>query len=59
MIEHDTQDEELELALVRKELSLIESSTVDNGKDFKGEPSPGTNNMEGRQGANQLGESIA
>ena len=32
---------------------------VDNGKAPEGEPSPGSDNEEGGQGANQLGESIA
>ena len=59
VVEHDTQDEEFELSLVRKELSLTQSSIVDKGKAPKDEPSPGTDNLEGGQGANQSGGCIA
>jgi len=58
VVGHDTQEEEFELGLVRKDLSLSQSSIVDKGKAPKGEPSPRTNNLEGGQGANQSGESI-
>ena len=53
LIEHDTQDEEFELGLVRKDLSLTQSSMVDNGEALKGESSPGSSNVEGKQGAYQ------
>ena len=59
MVEHDIQDEEFELGLVRKDLSLAQSSIVDKSKAPEGEPSLGTNNLKGGQGANQSGESIA
>jgi len=57
LIEHDTQDEEFELGLVKKDLSLTQSSMVDNGKAAEGEPSPGSGNVEGDQGAHQSGGS--
>ena len=59
VIEHDTQDKEFELGLMRKLLSLTQSSIVDKGKAPEGEPSPSTDNLEGGQGANQSGRSIA
>jgi len=59
VVEHDTQDEEFKLGLVRKDLSLTQSSIVDKGKTPEGEPSPGIDNLEGGQGANQSGRSIA
>jgi len=59
VVEHDTQEEELELGLVRKDLLLIQSSIVDKGKAPEGEPSPGTDNLEGGKGANQSGGSSA
>ena len=45
LIEHDTQDEEFELGLVRKDLSLTQNSIVDKGKAAEGEPSPGIDNL--------------
>ena len=59
LIEHDTQDEEFELDLVRKDLSPTQSSIVDKGKASEGEPTPGTDNLEGGQVVNQSGGSIA
>ena len=59
LIEHDTQDEEFELGLVRKDLLLTQSSIVDKGKAPEGEPSPRTDNLESGQGANQSVGSIA
>jgi len=59
LIEHDIQDEEFKNGLVRKELSLTQNSMVDNGKSPEGETSTGSKNMEGGQGANQSGGSIA
>jgi len=58
LIEHNTQDEEFELGLVRKGLLLTQSSMVDNGKAPEGKPSPGFDSVEGGQGANQSGGSI-
>ena len=57
LIEHDTQDEEFEHGLVRKDLSVTQSSMLDNGKVLESEPSPGSNNMEGKQGPCQSGRS--
>jgi len=59
LIEHDTHEEELELSLVRKDLSLTQSSMVDNGEAPKGELSPGSDSVECGHGANQSGGSIA
>ena len=58
VVEHDTQEEEFELGLMRKDLSFAQSSTVDKDKAPEGEPSPGTDNLEGGQGANQSGEAL-
>jgi len=58
VIEHDIQDEEFKLGLVRKDLSFTQSSMVDNSKAPEGEPSPRSNSVEGGQGANQLGGNI-
>ena len=57
MIERDTQDEEFELGLMRKDFSLTQISMVDTGKAPENEPSPETGNVEGEQGAHQSGES--
>ena len=38
LIEHDTQDEEFELGLMRKYLSLTQSSMRDNDKAPESEP---------------------
>ena len=59
LIEHDIQDEEFKNGLVRKDLSLTQNSMVDKGKSPEGEISPGSGNIEGGQGANQSGGSIA
>jgi len=59
VIEHDTQDEEFELGLMRKDFSLTQSSMVDNGKTPEGEPRPESGNVEGEQGAHQSGGSNA
>jgi len=58
LTKHDTQDVEFELGFMRKDLSLTQSSMVDNGKAPEGEPSPGADSVEGGQGANQLGEAL-
>ena len=47
------QDKELELGLVRKDLTLTRNSMVDNGKSPEGETSPGFGNMESGQEADQ------
>jgi len=52
VVEHDTQEVEFELGLVRNDLSLAQSSIVDKGKTPEGEPSPRTDNLECRQEAN-------
>ena len=59
LIEHDTQEKELELGLVRKDFSLTQISMVDNGKAPEGETSPESDSVESGQGANQSGGSIA
>jgi len=59
LIEHDTQDEEFELSFMRKDLSLTQSSMVDNHKVPEGEPSPGSDSVKGGQGASQSWRSIA
>ena len=45
------QDEEFELGLVRKDLTLTQNSMVDNGKSPEGETSHGFGNMEGGAGS--------
>jgi len=52
LIEYDVQDEEYELGLVRKDFSLTQNSMVDKGKNPEGEPSPGADIVDGRQGIN-------
>ena len=47
LIEHDAQDEEFELGLMRKDFSLTQSSMIDNGKAPEGKPSPDSGNVEG------------
>jgi len=59
IIEHDIQDKEFELDLVRKDLTLTQNSMVDNSKSSEGEISPRSRNMEGGQGASQSGRSFA
>ena len=51
LIEHDTQNEEFELGLIRKDFSLTQSSMVDNGKASGGQPSPESSNVESEQRA--------
>jgi len=53
LIEHDTQDEEFELGLMRKYLSLTQSSMGDNDKTPKREPNSESDKVEGDQGAHQ------
>jgi len=50
LTEHDTQDEEFEFGVVRKDISLTQSSMVDNGKASESEPSLGSDSVEGGQG---------
>ena len=59
LIEHDTQDEDFELGLMRKDFSLIQSSMVDNGKASKSEPNSESDKVEGERGAHQSGGSNA
>jgi len=40
LIEHDAQDEEFKLGLMRKDFSLTQSTMIDNGKAPEGELSP-------------------
>jgi len=49
LIEHDTQDEEFELGLVRKYLSLTQSSMGDNDKAPENEPNSESDKVEGKQ----------
>ena len=58
LIEHDAQDEEYELGLMRKGFSLTQNSMVDKGKSLEGESSHGANIMECGQGVNHSGGSI-
>jgi len=51
LIEHDTQDEEFELGVMRKDFSLIQSSMRDNGKAPGSEPNAKFDKVEGEQGA--------
>ena len=44
---------------MRKDLSLAQNSMVNNSKISKGELSPGSDVVEGRQGANQSGRNIS
>jgi len=55
----DAQDEEYELGLVRRYLSLTQNSVHEKGTSPEGEPSPGPDILEGGQGLNQSGGSIA
>ena len=59
LIEHDAQDEEFELGLMRKDFSLTQSSMVDNGEAPESEPSLESGNVEGEQGAHQSGGKTA
>jgi len=58
LIEHDTHDEEFELGLLRKDFSLIQSSMIDNGKAPKGEPSLGSDSVQGGQGVTSQGKAL-
>ena len=53
LIEHDTQDEKLELGLMRRDFSPTQSSIVDNGKAPESERSAESENVEGEWGAHQ------
>ena len=59
LIEHDIQDEEFELGLLRKYLSLTQSSMRDNDKAPESEPTSESNKVEGEHRAHQLGGSNA
>jgi len=58
LVEYDTQEEEFELGLVRKDVSLTQSSTVDKGKAPEGEPNLGTDNLEGGREQTSQGEAL-
>ena len=47
LVEHDVQDEEFKLGLVRKYSSLTQNSMVENGKSPEGETRVGSENLEG------------
>jgi len=47
LVEHDVQDEEFKLGLVRKDSPLTQNSMVDNDKPPEGETSSGSENLEG------------
>jgi len=47
LIEHDTHDEEFKLGRVRKDLLLTQSSMIHNSKALEGEPSPGSDGVQG------------
>jgi len=57
LIEHDTQDEEFELGLMRKDFLLTQNSMVGNSKALEVEPSLESGNMEGDKGQHQSGGS--
>ena len=57
LIEHDIQDEEFELGLMRKDFSLIQSSMGDNSKPPESEPNFESDKVEGEREAHQLGGS--
>jgi len=56
-VEHDTQDEEFELTLMRKYLSLTQSSVGDNDKAPESEPNFESDKVNGEQRAHQSGGS--
>ena len=45
LVEHDVQDEEFELGLVRKDSSLTPNSMEENGQSFEGETSSALENL--------------
>jgi len=59
LIEHDAQDEEYELRLVRKDLTFTQIFILDEGKSPEGEPSNGADILESGHGVNQPGGSTA
>ena len=59
LIKHDTQDEEFELGLMRKDFLLIQSSRGDNGEAPESEPNSKSDKVKGEQGAHQSGRSNA
>jgi len=59
LFENDAQDDEYELGLVRKGLLLTQNSMLDKGKFPEGELSLRADILEGGQGVNQSGGSIA
>ena len=59
LVENDAQDEEYELGLARRDLLHTQNYMHEKGKSPEGEPGPGANILEGGQGLNQTGGSIA
>jgi len=59
LVENDSQDEEYEQGLVRRDLWLTQNFMHKKGKSPEGEQSPGADAWEGGQGLDQLGGSIA
>ena len=57
LIEHGIQDEEFELGLMRKYLSLTQSSMGDNDKAPERELNSESDKVKGEQGAHQSRES--
>jgi len=54
-VENDTQDEEYELDVVRRDLLLTQNSMHEKGKSPEGGPSPGADTVAGGQGLDQSG----
>ena len=52
LIEHDAQDDEYELGLMRKDLLLTQNSMLDKGKSSECEPSPRDDILERGKGVN-------
>jgi len=48
-VEHDVQDEEFELGLIRKDASFPQNSMVENVKSPEGETRVGSENLKGGQ----------
>ena len=59
LVENDAHDEEYELGLARRDLLLTQNSMHEKGKSPEGELSAGANTLEGGQGLDQSGGSIA
>jgi len=59
LFESDAQDEECELGLVRRDLSLTQNSIYEKDKSPEGESSPRADILKGGQGVNQSRGSVA